>query len=305
DGTVGIRRAPWWLAPSGRLVEPGHEPRPRDRAGTDRRARNVRPVVPGRWQCCAADGQASAVRGQQSVGPARRVRAADAADRGIAAHQFDRAARDGHDHLRRAVFPGTPLRLAGSCEQRPGVLEHRYDVLPGGFAELQPHRTCGEGCSLRSGAGIRHSHQGSLGQLGRGCVRAGQGDRPVPGPGTRSRAQSCRQALPGQGTAERCSDAAGLSGAVHGGSVGGWARTGGAACRLRVRGHQYQSRRTGILCRCEGAARSLRTITRSVADIAGRRGLCWTHGAGGGRTVRGTAVADRCFAGRAVSFETG
>ena len=88
-----------------------------DRTGPAGRGREVRLAVPRRR---------SGAHRQRRVPSARPARAADPADRAVAAHQPDRADRHRVVDVQRAVQPGAPARVGRPRQRWARRLEHRH-----------------------------------------------------------------------------------------------------------------------------------------------------------------------------------
>ncbi len=162
------------LAPSQGARRSGCQLRPGGRGGANRRARQVRPAVPGRF--CR----------RQSVGQCRRawphgqggeVRAHDDPVGAGGGDQASRPRRDLDHHLQRALYAGPPVRLARPDQRRPRRLESRHLQQRIRCAQLQPRGAPVAFRSLRAGDRVRRCRERPVGQLGRGRLHPRQGIR--------------------------------------------------------------------------------------------------------------------------------
>ncbi len=240
--------------------------RPGGRGGADRRARQVRPAVPGRHRRRQPVGQRRRARPH---GQGREVRADDDS---VGAGRGDQASRPGRDldhHLQRALYARPPVRLARPDQRRPRRLEPRHLQQRIRCAELQPRGAPVACRPLRAGDRVRRRRERPVGQLGRGCLHPRQGIGRLLRSLEGSSAEPQGQALPGARPAQCRALAAGPAGAGAGRRVGHRPRCRRAARRTGLHGADHLRAGQGILCRRHGASAEVRPHARPGEGDAG------------------------------------
>ena len=227
------------LAASGRRRRRLAQSRTDEAHRGDRRARQVRHVLPGRRLCHGL---------RRASFDHRQVRAADAALGAGHGHEPAGPRRHGLDHLRRALSDRPLLRLARPSVGRPRGLERRDHRLCQVRRGVRPPASAA--CrALCHGRGVRRGLPHPVGQLGRRRLHRRQEGGRLRAAGQPARARLQGKVLHRRRRPERAALAAGPSGADPGRLLGSRASAGVAHRRRRVHRAERPRRGAGLLSR--------------------------------------------------------